>query len=134
MENNIREVKDAIYTGMSVFATLKDFIIESNGQVVSLEDKKYISLYLGVLYSDNDISKTLVDKKNTIYKKVKYRNLSKEELLKTYEENFVDILTKIDFTSLSNYFYFLLENELVYSANKNYRIKNNISNKVYAKK
>ena len=129
MENNIKEVKEAIYTGMSVYGTLKNFIIESNGNIVSLEDKKYISLYLGILYSNNEIGKKFQTKDNTIYKKVKYNDLTSDELLKTYTDGFVDILTKIDFESINNYFNFLLTNELVSSINKSFRIDVKSGNK-----
>lgn len=129
MENNVQEVKEAIYAGMSIYNTLKNFSMESSGKEVSLEDKKYISLYLGILYSNNEIGRELHERKNIIYRKVKYNKLNKEELLQTYTEGFVDILTQVDFESIFNYFNFLLNNEHVSTINKSYRIEVNQGNK-----
>ena len=54
MNKNYEEVKKSIYAGMGIFSTIKDLILVIDGEL-SLDDKKYLSLYLGIINSKNSI-------------------------------------------------------------------------------
>lgn len=109
MKNEYLEVKEAVYIGMNIFNVLKNIVLKSDENFVSLEDKKYMSLYLGFLYSKNKISNCineLID-----YKRIRYKKLSTEEYIKLYSDNFTNIFREIDFTSINSYFNFLVKQD-----------------------
>lgn len=57
--NGDKEMNDAIYKGMEIFAIFKDTILKMEDQILSLEDKKVLALLLGIEYSENVVSKSL---------------------------------------------------------------------------
>lgn len=125
MKNEVLEVKEALYAGMSIYKELMNSVVEVNKKQLTLEDKKYMSLYLGLLNTDNDISNQLKDSEYRIYKKIRYNELRQEEYIKLYQEHFVEIFNQIDFNSITNYFDFLLEQEVVDNINKAFRFDTN---------
>lgn len=122
MENEVLEVKQALYVGMSIYKELMNSTIEINRKKLTLEDKKYLSLYLGLINTENSISNALKDPGYRIYKRVKYKQLFNEEYINIYNEHMVEIFNQIDFNSITNYFEFLLEQEIVKSINRAFRI------------
>lgn len=121
MEKEILEVKQALYVGMSIYKELMNSIIEVNNKKLSLEDKKYLSLYLGLLNTENSISVKLKEPGFRVYKRIKYKQLTNEEYINIYKEYFVEIFNQIDFNSIMNCFEFLINNEVVQNINKAFR-------------
>lgn len=121
MEKEILEVKQALYAGMSIYKELMNSIVEVNSKNLSLEDKKYMSLYLGLLNTENSISNKLKEPGFRVYKKLNYKQLTKEEYINIYNEHFVEIFNQIDFNSIINYFEFLLNQSIVQNINKVFR-------------
>ena len=121
MENEVLEVKQALYAGMGIYKELMNSVIEVNSKKLSLEDKKYLSLYLGLLNTENSVSNKLKEPGFRVYKRVKFKPLTKEEYLNIYEQHFVEIFNQIDFNSITNYFYFLLDQDVVRNINRAFR-------------
>lgn len=120
MKKDILEIKNAIYTGICIYQRLSRTIVEIEGEIVKLEDKKDLSLYLGIIHSENSISNLLLEtnlKKDT---NLKYKNLEEQEMLNIYNEIFKDSLVNLDFQTLENYFYKLLEKKIVIKLNREY--------------
>ena len=113
LENN--EVKNAIYGGMSIFNVLKNSIVKVQDKNVSIEDKKYLSLYLGIINSENRISLEFNDLFSEFY--LNYELLDMSLYMDIYLEHFIEIFRNIDFDSIDNYFKFLLEKEIVKKVN-----------------
>ena len=105
-----REIKNTIYTGISIFKIIKNSIVKIDKQIVSLEDKKYLSLYLGVI--NCDIKKCDID----------YEPINKYVYDEIYNEYFKDILVNLDLSSIDNYYNSLLNTDIVKSFNKDYGI------------
>ena len=113
-----KEIKNTIYTGISIFKIIKNSIVKIDKEIVSLEDKKYLSLYLGVI--NCDIKKCDID----------YEPINKYLYDEIYNEYFKDILINLDLSSLDNYFNSLLETNIVKRFNKDYGLyQENESNK-----
>ena len=130
LENN--EVKNAIYSGMSIFNVLKNSIVEVDNKKVSLEDKKYLSLYLGVINSENIISLEFNDLFSKLY--LDYELLDMSLYMDIYIEYFIEIFKNIDFGSIKNYFEYLLEKEIIKKVNNDNGIYEQImSNKKLVK-
>lgn len=121
MENDVFEVKQALYAGMSIYKELMSSIIEVNSKKLTLEDKKYMSLYLGLLNTENCISEKFEEPKFKVYKRVKYKKLTNEEYMNIYKEHFVEIFNQIDFNSIKNYFNFLLNHNAIQNLNNAFR-------------
>lgn len=133
MIKEIEEVKRAIYVGMSIFNVLKNSIVKINKEIVSLEDKKYISLYLGLINSENKISYEF----NDLFSQynINYEILDMGSYMELYIEYFIKIFESIDFNSIDNYFYYLLGKEIVKKVNAdNSLCEENIGNKKLIKK
>lgn len=127
------EVKNAIYAGMSIFNVLKNSILKIDEENVSLEDKKYISLYLGIINSENKISYEFNDLFSELH--MNYRLLDMSSYIELYIEDFVEIFENIDFNSIDNYFNYLLEKEIIRKVNlDNSLSEENIGNKKLIKK
>ena len=95
MEKETNKIKTTIYIGMSIFNLLKDSVIKINDDMLSLEDKKYLSLYFGLIkYEEKD--ENLLNIFLTI-----------DKYIFLYNNYFSDILNKIDFNSMENYISFL---------------------------
>ena len=118
MKQNYDEVKVSLYEGMSIFNVLKDCDVNMNNEVVSLEDKKYISMYIGLINSKNSISLYLKEKNIKFKFGFNYKFLKQEEYLEIYNSYFVEILKEIDFNSIEQHFNYLLNKKIVQDFNK----------------
>ena len=67
MKENCEEVKSSLYAGMAIFNLIKDYDLSIDKDNISLEDKKYLSLYLGIINSKNRISSYLKAKEIRLY-------------------------------------------------------------------
>ena len=55
MKFNNEEMSVVIYKSMEIYDTFKKTIIKVNSERLSIEDKKYLSLLLGILNTDNQV-------------------------------------------------------------------------------
>lgn len=120
MKENYEEVKQTLYAGMSIFNSIKDHTLIMGNEEITLEDKKYLSLYLGIINTKNKISLYLKEKeiKFKIDFKYNYKLLNQDEYLKVYNEYFVDELREISFSSIEENFDFLLSKKVVKEYNR----------------
>ena len=118
MENKMNEVKQSIYAGMSIYKEIMNCQIKIDNKKISLEDKKILSLYLGIVSTNNEVSNFL--NLNNIYYniQVKYETLNFEEYLEIYNDNFTNIFREIDFENIFNYFEYLLNNPIIKKYNE----------------
>lgn len=118
MKGQIEDVKRSIYTGMSIYNGLKNREIDLGGENISLEDKKYLSLYLGIIHTDNKISRIIryLGYKYNIFGN--YRNLSMEEYVAIYNNHFIGIVDQINFQSMEDYFKYLLDKDIIKKFNQ----------------
>lgn len=113
MEKETKEIKTSIYLGMSIYRTMKDCRIKFNQYLLTMQDKKYLSLYLGLIKSKNRVSerfKTLTMENNIT---VNATFLNQEEYVRIYMNDFADIVDKVDFESIDNYLEFLASKDIV---------------------
>ena len=118
------KIKKSIYAGMSIYKAIENKKIVINNEVINKEDKKYISLYLGLL----DITNICEDVE------IIYESLSKEEYLEVYKNNFVEIIKLINFDSLNEYLSYILSKDIINLFNQKYEININKENKQLVKK
>lgn len=119
MKKNYEEVKTSIYAGMSIFDMLKNCQIEIEGKNITIEDKKFLALYLGIINTENEISKFMKIKKLNFDIKVSFNFLKTEKYLEIYNNYFMEILNDVNFESIEDYFYSLLDKDIIKSFNKN---------------
>ena len=135
MEN---EIKNSIYTGMSIYIKLENLKIRLRKDLLTQEHKKYLSLYLGILNTKNQISSILNPQNKSLNIEVKYNHLDSNEYLEIYENNFSNILLDINFESWEDYLNYLLDKDVIKEFNTINNIKINklpkISNKQLVKK
>ena len=113
MEKETKEIKTSIYLGMSIYRTMKDCRIKFDQYLLTMQDKKYLSLYLGLIKSKNRVSerfKTLTMENNIT---VNATFLNQEEYVRIYMNDFADIVDKVDFESIDNYLEFLASKDIV---------------------
>lgn len=118
------KIKKSIYAGMSIYKAIENKKIVINHEPITHEDKKYISLYLGLL----DITNICEDVE------VIYESLSKEEYLEVYKNSFVEIIKLINFDSLNEYLNYILSKDIINLFNEKYEININKENKQLVKK
>lgn len=113
MEKETKEMKTSIYLGMSIYRTMKDCRIKFDQYLLTMQDKKYLSLYLGLIKSKNRVSerfKTLTMENNIM---VNVTFLNQDEYARIYMNDFADIVDKVDFESIDNYLEFLASKDIV---------------------
>lgn len=113
MEKETKEIKTSIYLGMSIYRTMKDCRIKFDQYLLTMQDKKYLSLYLGLIKSKNRVSerfKTLTMENNIM---VNATFLNQDEYARIYMNDFADIVDKVDFESIDNYLEFLASKDIV---------------------
>ena len=118
MKNEMLEIKNAIYTGMCIYNRLRKSIVEVEGKFVQLEDKRDLSLYLGIIHSENSISSLLNEtqlKKNTM---LDYKKLEEKTIFNICEEYFSNNLLNVEFETIEEYFNSLLNKEIIISLNR----------------
>ena len=130
MKENYREVKTTIYAGMSILNLIKDIDINFENQTITLEDKKYLSLYLGIINTNNAVSNYLKKQNIKIGTFINFKYLSHEQYLHIYNEYFTDIFNEIGFESINDNLNYLLNKKIIKIFNKsnNYCIDNLFKN------
>lgn len=126
MKENYREVKTTIYAGMSIFNLIKDIDITLENQIITLDDKKYLSLYLGIMNTNNVVSNYLRGKNIKIGTFINFKYLSHDQYLDIYNKYFTDIFNEIGFESINDNLEYLLNKKIIKMFNKsnNYHIDN----------
>lgn len=119
MERELVEIKKSVYIGMSIYNILKDCKMIMNNEFVSVEDKKYLSLYLGILYTDNTIS-NIIHKNDNINLNLKHLNMN--EYIEIYKNDFIEILNNINYNSMNDYLKYLLSIDIINKYNEIYNI------------
>ena len=99
--NNNLEVNEVIHKGMEVFLIIKDATLKMAGKTLSMDDKKALSLLLGIEYTHNIAGKKLgrnsCNYGITVYTVSRNRN----ECIEIYDKYFKSM---IDNFSLDTYF------------------------------
>ena len=135
MEN---EIKNSIYAGMSIYKKLENLKIRLRKDLLTQEDKKYLSLYLGILNTNNKMSNILNPRKRILNIEVKFEKLDMNEYIEIYNNNFSSILLDVNFECLDEYTNYLLSKDIVKNFNDINGIKTNqlieIGNKQLIKK
>ncbi len=108
MKEELIEVKSAIYRGMYVYDLIKNLEISIEGEILSINDKKILGLYLGLTNMELNIVKLDINK---------YLNI--------YSKYFTYIFKEINFYSIDSYIDYLLSKDII----KKYNRVNNIKNK-----
>jgi len=120
MEEKYEEVKMTIYEGMAIFNLIKDYDLSIDKENINLKNKKYLSLYLGIMSTKNKITEYL--EKNKINFKT-YFNFNKkilkiEDYIELYNNYFVEIFNEINFDSIYKYIKYLLGKKIVQDFNE----------------
>ena len=118
MKENYKEVKVSVYAGMSIFNLIKDCELSIKDEVISLDDKKYLSLYLGIINTKNNISNYLKEKNIRFNNLVTFKGLNQEDYIKIYNNYFIEIFDEINFNSIEQNFEFLLSKDIIKKFNK----------------
>ena len=120
MKENCEEVKSSLYAGMAIFNLIKDYELSIDKDNISLEDKKYLSLYLGIINSKNRISSYL--KAKEIRFRINFncnpKLLKKEDYIELYDKYFIDIFKCISFNSIECNLDYLLNKKIIQEFNK----------------
>jgi len=120
MNNELIEMKNAMYAGVCFYNRLRKTIVEIEGKFVSKEDKKILGLYLGILHTENSVSNMLIGtelKKDT---NIGYKCIDEYEYTDAYEECFKYIFSNMNFETIEDYFISLLDNEIIIKLNREY--------------
>lgn len=138
MENNKLEIENAIYIGVCIYNNLRKSIVEIEDKFVSLEDKKILSLYLGILHTKNKVSSLLGETDLVKNTKINYKKLDSKLFYEIYNTYFNDIIDNINKESIEDYFSELLNRNIVIKLNEEYNFNVdefiNIRNKELIKK
>ncbi len=120
MKENCEEVKSSLYAGMAIFNLIKDYDLSIVKDNISLEDKKYLSLYLGIINSKNRISSYLKAKeiKFRINFNCNPKLLKKEDYIELYNKYFIDIFKCISFNSIECNLDYLLNKKIIQEFNR----------------
>lgn len=97
--NNDPEVNAVIHKGMEIFAVIKNTILKMNNEILSMEDKKALSLLLGIEYTENTVSKKL-KQVFYIYGITVYTMVyDRKECIELYEEYFKSLIDGFELDS-----------------------------------
>lgn len=107
------EIKLSVYAGMSIFNLLKKCKIKINNKCITEDEKKYLSLYLGIINTENVFSKYLTQKHVSFNILVNYILLEPVDYISIYNKHFIDILNDIRFFSIIEYINYLLNKDIV---------------------
>lgn len=113
MKYTLFEIQKCLFVSIDLYKQFKDTKIEFDDYELTQEDKKYLCLYFGVLYSDNKISRLINKQNNLDSQKYTINNLNYEEYIQIYNESFEPLLSDKCFKSIYNYFKFLLGQDII---------------------
>jgi len=128
MRENICDIEVLKYEGIKIFSEISKCRIKLNHYILNNEDKKYLSLYLGILSTKNEISHILKNNNCIFNIQVICGKISKQEYNQLLNNYFLDIISA-EFNSIDEYLYFLLDKEILKYFNK----INNIDEKIFKK-
>ena len=136
MEEEKLNIVKTIYTGVSIYSTLKKCKIKLKYNFLTLEEKKYLSLYLGLLYNNEYIKQKIGKRKLNL--EVRYNCLNLDEFSNIYSDEFNTIFQNINYNSLIAYIESLINIKIIEEFNTINNINMyefiNHSNKVLIKK
>lgn len=118
MEKEFLSVKNAIYDGMSIYSIIMGSEIVIDGYCLNYEDKKYLSLYLGMINTTKKFSEFLKEKGYNYDLDISYKVLDTNNYMNIYIRNFVDIFKQIPFDSLDEYIVYLLNKDIIKRINE----------------
>lgn len=118
MEKEFLSVKNAVYEGMSIYSIIMCSEIVIDGYSLNYEDKKYLSLYLGMINTTNGFSNLLKEKGYNYDFNISYKVLDTNNYIQLYIRNFVDIFKQIPFESFNEYVEYLLDKDIIKRINE----------------
>ena len=102
MDEEFLNVEKSVYAGMSIYSIIKDNEIIIDGYSLNYEDKKYLSLYLGVINTTNWFSNFLKEKQYNYNLNISYKILDTNKYLDLYSNNFSNLFKQIPFNSFDD--------------------------------
>lgn len=115
-----QEIKNSIYTGICIYKKLRNTILKIGDDIVTLEDKKDLALYLGIINTDNSISKLLQGTDLKLNAQVTFKNLDNEEVENLYSYYIKSHLINFNLDNIYTFFDNLLDTNIVKKLNKQY--------------
>ena len=107
MKEISEEIKISVYAGMSIFNLMKNCQIKINNKYITGDDKKYLSLYLGIINTQNVFSEYLTQKHISFNILVNYILLEPGQYVSIYNKHFMNILNDIQSFSMIEYINYL---------------------------
>lgn len=126
MKEEINVIENSIFEGMKIFNELKSCKILLNEELISMNDKKYLSLYLGIINTENKISKILRNSNSRFNIQTHCKSLTSQKYNEILNIYFLDIFNQVNFISIDEYLNFLLNQEIVKVFNRINRINEEI--------
>lgn len=138
MEIERLEIENAIYTGICIYNRLSKTIVEIEGRFVSLDDKRALSLYLGIIHTQNSFSSRLNETDLKKHTSITYKKLDSSTYFELYTLYFQDIINNFNLETIEEFLNCLLTKDIVKSLNREYDFNIfdyiNIGNKQLVKK
>lgn len=138
MENERLEIENAIYTGICIYNRLSRTIVEIENSFVPLDDKRELSLYLGIIHTQNSFSSRLNETDLKKQTSITYKKLDSSTYFELYTLYFKDIISDYNLETMEEFVKCLLTKDIVKSLNREYNFNMhdfiNIGNKQLVKK
>lgn len=138
MENERLEIENAIYTGICIYNRLSRTIVEIENGFVPLDDKRELSLYLGIIHSQNSFSSRLNETDLKKHTSISYKKIDSNTYFELYTLYFQNIISNYNLETIEDFLNCLLTKEIVQSLNREYDFNIydfiNIGNKQLVKK
>lgn len=118
---NDSELSKVIHKSMEIFAVLKDMILKLDEQIISLEDKKNLSLFLGFRSTDSRVHKLLKEFYGELELAIEPGELEISEGIELFNHGFQDIVPELDSElSLEKFVVGLLKNPFILTIHEYY--------------
>ena len=98
--NDDLEISCAINKAIEIFLIIKNTILKFNNHIVSFEDKKYLSLLLGIKYTNNSVSVILNRLHYDYGIEIHTQVINKDQEREVYNEHFKNLV--FDLSSQQN--------------------------------
>lgn len=108
LQNISDNLSPAIYKSLEVFDTIKNTKLKIGNKTLSIEDKKLLSLFIGVYYTDNPVSKIIKLLRYNYGIEVYTTSKSEDCYKDIYEKNFSDLFSNIGINEQTNTLEFAL--------------------------
>lgn len=89
---NNKEINEVMYKTLEIYDKIKDIILLMNGQTINLNDKKILSLFLGIIHTNNSISSLFLENGYEYPINLTIPKLPINNYEYCYNENFKDII------------------------------------------